>query len=253
MPTYQTHDQDSRKFFVNIRPILKQVDIYTAKTTHDTNPFIEPMKYQQGKLIQSLKNYKKVWVGDNLSPAVKQPKRMAIGAHYQPKGKFPGNTLLVQMANHSLVFIGNRIQTFKLPDDESVVKYVSPVSDDEVSMPYIIGKHHIYFLENQSIPYLPKELFDLKWDAYTQRWEHKDSEKNLFKPKKLKVKRPVNDISPTERRKRAKKAQQTMDLFFGSRPRYWSRIRSRKRSKSLKSSRRRKTLKYSRSKKRRRN
>lgn len=250
MPIYQTHDQDSRKFFVNVRPALKQVDIYSAEPTQ-TNPFIEPMKYQMGNLIHSLKNYKKIWVGDNLSPAVKQPERMAIGAHYQPKGKFPGNTVLVQMTNDSYVFIGERIQKFKLP--ESVIKYVSPVSDKEYSMPFIIGKYHIYFLDSESIPYLPKELFDLKWDAYIQRWEHEDSVKHLLKPKKLKpLKSPVN-ISPAERRKRAKKAQQVMELFFGSRPRYWSRIRSRKRSKSLKSSRRRKTLKYSRSKKRRRN
>lgn len=162
MPIYQTHDQDSRKFFVSVRPTLKQVDIYRAETTHDTNPFIEPMKYQQGKLVRSLKNYKKVWVGDNLSPALKQPKRMAIGAHYQPKGKFPGNTLLVQMANDSYVYIGERLQTFQLPDGESVVRYVSPVSDNEVSMPYIIGKHHVYFLESASIPHLPKELFEGK-------------------------------------------------------------------------------------------
>lgn len=229
MPLYHTLE----KYMVNVRPALKQVDIYTAEPTYDTDPFVEPMKFQKGKLIQSLKNYKKVWVGDNLAPSVKQPKRMAIGTHYEPKGKYPGNTVLVQTANDSYVFIGrSRIQVFKLPEGESVIKYVSPVNGQEVSHPYIIGKQKLFFLDYESIPYLPKELFDLTWDAYLQRWDY-GGEKHLLKIRRPPVKRP-RSISPAERRKKAKKAQEAMERFFGrfrARCRSRSRFRSRSRSR----------------------
>lgn len=190
MPTYQT-----QKYIVSVNKILKQVDIYNTRE----------------ELIQILKKFKKVWIGDNLSPSLKQPIKMPIGAHYEPKGKFPGNTILVQIAINKYVFIGERIQEFKLPDDETVVKYVSPFSQGEYSMPYIIGKRHVYFLDSNSIPYLPKDLFNLKWDAYTQRWEHNDNIKRLLKVKKH-VKIPVNNISQAERREKIK-------LFFSKRSR----------------------------------
>lgn len=115
---------------------------------------------------------------------------MPIGARYQPKGRFRG--ILVQKNQNEYVFIGERIQTFKLPQGESVIKYVSPVTDKEVSMPYIIGKQNVYFLDNRSIPYFPKKLFELKLDAYMQQEQHKDSKQCLLTLQKRSVKRSKN-------------------------------------------------------------
>ena len=198
MPLYQTHDQDSRKFIVDIQSQNRKIDVYRAEYWVK-DPFKGPFGYKKGEMIKTLKNYIKVWIGDNISPSLKQSDRLPIGAYYIPKGKFKGNTILVQMSENEYVFIGDKIFTFRLGDDV-IVKYISPVSEKEYSMPYAIGKNNVYFFDKSTIEYLPRELFDLKLDAYFQRAQHRDIVKQLLSVNSSK--RSSRKMSPTERRKK---------------------------------------------------
>jgi hypothetical protein len=242
MPTYQTHDQDSRKFIVDIQSQNKKIDIYQAEYWVK-DPFKGPFGFKKGELIESLKNYTKVWVGDNVSPSIKQSDRLPIGAHYVPKGKFKGNTILVQMSENDYIFIGDKILTFRLGDD-TIIKYVSPVSENEYSMPYAVGKNNVYFFDKSTIEYLPKELFDLKLDAYFQRAQHRDLVKQLLSSNtanrslrktsspKRSLKRS-NSRSPRSRnRSRRSRSRSRRSRSRSRRSRDRSRVRSRVRSRS---------------------
>ena len=47
-----------------------------------------------------------------------------------------------------------------------MVTYMSPIGNNDVPYPYIIGKTHVYLLLDAAI--LPKEALDLKQDVYSQ-------------------------------------------------------------------------------------
>jgi hypothetical protein len=82
-----------------------------------------------------------------------------------PKGKYPGNTILLHVKPNEYVFIGHSIYLFKLKDDK-IVKYYSPVGPSDVPYPYAVGEKNTYFMLDMES--LPNDCIDLTEDGYTQ-------------------------------------------------------------------------------------
>jgi hypothetical protein len=143
---YKTHDNGSKVFAVYI--YNDKVDIYKLNYEEKTD------KYLIGKKIKSI-NYIKLFVGDN-SLEFK---------NYAKKGREKGNTILLQIDNTKVMYIGEMIKIITIKNDV-IKKYISPVGNSDVPYPYIIGKDYSYLiLENKVIP---NNVLDLKKCIYSQ-------------------------------------------------------------------------------------
>lgn len=89
------------------------------------------------------------------------PEKIFIGK--ADKSKYNGNSFLLKIDKYKYVFIGNKIQQFKVKDDE-ILKFYSPLLKNDTPYPFAIGKKNIYsFIFPEG--YLPKEHFtNLKID-----------------------------------------------------------------------------------------
>ena len=55
---------------------------------------------------------------------------------------FNGNSILLQTNKNTYIFIGNLIKEFKIDDD--IIKFISPIGNNDVPYPYAIGNKNIY-------------------------------------------------------------------------------------------------------------
>ena len=78
----------------------------------------------------------------------------------------PGNTVIIQKDKSNYVFVNREVLEFQLEKGDAVVTYMSPIGNNDVPYPYIIGKTHVYLLLEAVI--LPKESLDLTQDVYSQ-------------------------------------------------------------------------------------
>jgi hypothetical protein len=85
-----------------------------------------------------------------------------------------GNSILLQTATNRYVFIGDCVYEFSLQEGDSVVTYVSPVGNNDVPYPYIIGEKFTYLLlgsgDKLGPNYIPNSALDLSIDVYPQYW-----------------------------------------------------------------------------------
>lgn len=101
--------------------------------------------------------YEKVFIGDNDLECER----------FAPKGKFPGNTILIKESSGRYTFIGHEIYSFTPLDGDVIETYYSPVkSDKRQSRPYAVGQKYVYFMLNKEA--VPIEKIRLADDAYEQ-------------------------------------------------------------------------------------
>lgn len=161
--TYITHDNGGLPFAVI--DYGSRVVVFRQKYDEDSEMYVRESK----PVFQS--PYKRIWVG-------KDP----LGITYDWDPAFmTGNTILLQTAANRYVFIGERIYSFSLETGDAVVTYVSPVGNNDVPYPYIIGKTHTYLLldggRGLDPSVIPNEALDLKIDAYAQFYGHRQASK----------------------------------------------------------------------------
>jgi len=149
---YYTHYNYDRPYLV----YLGKKDAYIYKIPEDME--VDSSDYSKKdddnrwmyiKLVEHIK-FIKSFVGK--SPINRMTK--FSGGH--GKG-FDGNSILLQKNKNNYVFIGHIIDNFKVFDDK-IIKFVSPVGNNDVPYPYAIGKKNIYCF---SYPegYLPIKYF----------------------------------------------------------------------------------------------
>jgi hypothetical protein len=154
---YLIHDNGGRPFLVYISP-KKRVDIYIKD---------ESIKYQEEeygkiytytKLVKSYK-CKKVYIGK--SPLNEMTK--FSGGH---GSKFDGNTILLEISKCKYIYIGEEICSFKTKQD--IIKYVSPVGNNDVPYAYAIDKDGAYYLilEKAIISRMEKKYREDPYDYY---------------------------------------------------------------------------------------
>ena len=107
-------------------------------------------------------------IDDDLSASKEQPRKIKSFVGKSPINnmtkysgghgkKFDGNTILLQKNKNTYFLIYASIEEFKVFNDE-IIKFVSPVGNNDVPYPYAIGKNNIYAF-HYPYGYLPKKYF----------------------------------------------------------------------------------------------
>jgi len=135
---YKIHDNRGRPFTVVDNKKEKRVTIFKNEESSSTK--VKEIKYLN------------FWPGSSASKAFGDWE--------------PGNTVLIQKDKTTFVSVIREIQEFRLEKGDEVLTYMSPIGNNDVPYPYIIGKTHVYLLLDGAI--LPKAALDLKQDVYYQ-------------------------------------------------------------------------------------
>jgi hypothetical protein len=123
--TYMIHDNYAVSFIVDVS--AGKAIVYNA--TYDNAPF-------QKAGVKKEIAYKKIWIGDNL-----------LGDKgYAKKGQYKGNSLLLEISGGKYIYVGHMMMEFSLQPGDTVVQYYSPVGNNDVPYPYIMGKDFVYFM-----------------------------------------------------------------------------------------------------------
>jgi len=138
---YKIHDNGNRPFTVVDNKKEKRVTIFNVEMT----PKPELVKLKEFK-------YLSFWPGSPVSNSFGDWE--------------PGNTVVIQKDKSNYVFVNREVQEFQLEKGDEVVTYMSPIGNNDVPYPYIIGKTYVYLLLEAAT--LPKESLDLKQDVYAQ-------------------------------------------------------------------------------------
>jgi hypothetical protein len=160
--TYTMLDNGSDPFVADVSP--SRVEIY--RQTFKEEGGVET--YTRDKKVLDTP-YKKLFVGDN-----------DLREEYsEPKGKYPGNSILIQTGHGKYIFAGHEIYSLETAGGEAIKAYYSPVGNSAVPYPYAIGETHTYFMLDKET--LPNELLNLKEDAYPQYYGHTINDDDLKK------------------------------------------------------------------------
>jgi hypothetical protein len=148
---YYTHFNGGRPFLV----YLGKKDAYIYEKPSDDvemgNNWSRQMdenKWMYIKLVKHI-NFIKSFVGK--SPLNRMTKNSGGHGKY-----FDGNTILLQTSKTNYVFIYNSIDNFKL--DDKIIEFVSPVGNNDVPYPYVIGEKYIVGL-HYPWGYIQKKYF----------------------------------------------------------------------------------------------
>lgn len=164
---YSIHDNGGKPFIVY--DLGRSVDIYTQVFDEKED------KYKESVFFKNVP-YEKIHIGDN-------PK----GFGYAEPGT-KGNSILLEQKGGKFLFIGWKIQEFRLIKDDQPVRYYSPIGNNDVPYPFLVGKTHTYFMIEEKV--VPNEYLDLTKDPYGQLYGHIEAPKGSLKSiaKKLKMK-----------------------------------------------------------------
>lgn len=159
---YNIHDNGNKPFLVVLDKNIATV--YTQKFIEETE------KYVKNKELFSTP-YERVFIGDN---------KLNI-KEYIKKGKFRGNSILLNIDKNNYIYIGSEIYKFKTIDGLPITDFYSPVGNSDVPYPYAVSKEKVYFMLDKEV--LPSELLNLKQDGYGQFYGYNSDLKIINKRK----------------------------------------------------------------------
>jgi len=149
--TYMIHHNYSVPFIV---------DVSAGKATVFKATFEDNKAFEKAAVIKEIA-YKQIWIGDNL-----------LGSkYYAKKGLYKGNSILMEIAGGKYIYVGHKMMEFSLQPGDSIVEYYSPVGNNDVPYPSIMGKNFVYFMweaARDGPGYTPAAPFDRKKDASNQ-------------------------------------------------------------------------------------
>lgn len=91
----------------------------------------DPSSGQYLRRVLEPRPYRRVWVGTD-------------PANLDTWG--PGNSLLLELPNGAYMFIGERIDTFRLAPGDTIVAYKSPIGSSAAPYPYAVGRQFAYLM-----------------------------------------------------------------------------------------------------------
>jgi len=144
--SYEIHDNGGRPFIVYLNDTY--ADIYVQIYDYSTNKHTPDRN-----IIHTM--YIKSYIGGN---------------DYLDNKENVGNSIILQIEENKYMYIGSEIYTFELSNDDEIIQYYSPVGNNDVPYPYIVGKKFTYFMLDKEM--IPTELLDLSIDAYSQFYGH---------------------------------------------------------------------------------
>lgn len=107
-------------------------------------------------LVENIHNPLKIWLGN--SP--KMPMTEFSGGY----GKhLKGNTVLIQLSKYRYMYVGfPEVYRFTIPKRDQIVKYISPVGNNEVPYAFAYGKKYLYYM-------MEKKYVELKYIRQSTR------------------------------------------------------------------------------------
>lgn len=124
MPKYFTHDNGGRPFMVDVNTKSKSIEVY--QYNDDSNEYHGgEEKYYTNLMFET--KYKNIFIGEDFI-----------------RSKAKGNSILVNKNDKDYIFIGECVYCFQ-PEDK-IVKYFSPVGNNNVPYPFAIGEKYVYFM-----------------------------------------------------------------------------------------------------------
>lgn len=132
---YFIHDNGGRPFLVYCTE--DEVAVYKKPDGYYLDDDYESHEAYYIKLV-ALYHPKKIFVGE--SPLCDMT---AFSGGYGES--FKGNSILLELDNKEYVYIGWKIQSFILDDDE-ITEFWSPLGNSDVPYPFAIGTNYVYFL-----------------------------------------------------------------------------------------------------------
>jgi len=157
--SYQTHHNYNRPFLVEVNIEKKEIDVY--KLMYD-----ETVKKHIIDVYKGFYKYKNIWIGNG--PVV--PTKVGTSKGLKSE-KYPGHAILAQLTNGDMLFIGNKVFTFKMLSADKPEKFISYVGNNDVPYSYLVGKTHTYLLQEEVA--IDSEKLDSKEDAYKQYYVDK--------------------------------------------------------------------------------
>jgi len=142
---YITIDNGTHPWIVDDYPLEKRVTIY-KNNVDNSGKMLEPIKVTEMKYIN-------LWLSEPDSKKF---------AEYWKKG----NTVLIQKSKYVFVLVYRNITEFRIEDDEPV-KFMSPIGNNDVPYPYLVGKTNLYMLVDAP-EYVPVEEFNFKFSIVDQ-------------------------------------------------------------------------------------
>ena len=143
---YITIDNGTNPWIVDDYTEEERVTIY-KNIVDDSGKMLEPIKVTEMKYI-------------NLWPSEPDSKKFA---EYWKKG----NTVLIQKSKNVFVLVYRNITEFKIVDGDEPVKFMSPIGNNDVPYPYLIGKTNLYMLVDD-VEYAPVSEFNFKFSIVDQ-------------------------------------------------------------------------------------
>lgn len=155
---YQTHDNGGRTFRVFVDTTNN-----VAVITHIT-PTEWPMKCYP-YVVNKRFSFQRVWIGK--SPKIEMTK-IAFNGGYGPK--FDGNSILFDLGQNNYMQVGESVILFSTRSP--IVKYVSPVGQNDVPYPWAVDKKGVYYLLAEKVkikfhkkPDNPHDIYDIYYDS----------------------------------------------------------------------------------------
>ena len=129
---YFIHNNGDRPYLVYVND---DVYVYESDDIYDYKKSVINNSKLYTKLV---KHYtpEKIFIGE--SPITKMTE---FSAGYGPA--FTGNTILLHIKEYNYIIISNTIEEFTTNNDE-IIKYYSPVGNNDVPYPYAIGEKYLY-------------------------------------------------------------------------------------------------------------
>lgn len=150
---YLIHDNYGHPFCVYISP-NNIVDIYKRpkKGTNDTEQDRDILEYYT--VLVGQYKAEEVFIG-------KSPKNVMTKFSGGFGPRFDGNTILLKLNKYSYISITSKIIMFKT--EHEIIKYVSPVGNNDVPYPYAIDTQKNYYLITESVIFKSKEKIAKKY------------------------------------------------------------------------------------------
>lgn len=142
------------------KKVVEQIDDW-SHPYHNMNRRQQCEYYTQN--VKTYTNVKKVHIGK--SSGMEYVKSADHRASH--KEQFDGNSILLELGNHKVAFIGHKVFEFTVDNDEVIQKFYSVVGHSAVPYPIVRGKKYVYCM--LSLEYLPREVFPQKMSEYD--WE----------------------------------------------------------------------------------
>jgi len=131
MKTYYTHNNGGRPFKVEVHTQPQHISVYKERPTYASEEYYSQPQYSM--------DYIRVFIGKSVRNAMTNFSG-GFGPH------FTGNSILIQPTDDRLSYVHVGCSLFSFRTLSPIVKYESPVGNNDVPYPYAIDEEDNYYL-----------------------------------------------------------------------------------------------------------